>query len=110
MYILKLKTAEKNLFKLYKILIHSDTIYQVFSIKNTKHFHSVIRSPHANKNSQEQFYQVFFKHVVKVNKKQNINFNELKNSLLQDQNIFGSISELKIIQFNSFFKWSIAKW
>ena len=106
MYTLKLKSAEKNCFKFYNSLVSQDISYTVFSIKNKKSFYSVIRSPHANKNSQEQFNLIYFKHILKINT-QNINkqecFYALKHSLLQDQNISGSIYETKKINFFSFF-------
>ena len=106
MYLLKLKSAEKNCFKFYNSLVSQDISYTLFSIKRKKSFYSIIRSPHANKNSQEQFNLIYFKHILKINKctvdTQNT-FCILKNSLLQDQNISGSIYETKKINFFSFF-------
>jgi ribosomal protein S10 len=101
MFTLKLKTAEKNLFKLYQKFINNNIKYSLFSLHKTKHFQSVIRSPHANKNSQEQFQLVYFKHILKIPKENN--FKILKHSLIQDQSISGSIYETKKIKFTSFF-------
>jgi ribosomal protein S10 len=106
MYTLKLKSAEKNCFKFYNSLISQDIPYTLFSIKKKKNFYSVIRSPHANKNSQEQFNLIYFKHILKIkNPKLDTkdSFYSLKHSLLQDQNISGSIYETKKINFFSFF-------
>ena len=103
MYVIKLKTAEKNFLKLYLKSLLTNNKYNLFSLKKTKHFESVIRSPHANKNSQEQFHLVYFKHIIKLSTNNKIQFYEIKQSLFQDYHISGSIQETKTISFNSFF-------
>lgn len=93
-YTLKIKSAEKNCFKVYNYILTQNIKCNVFSIKQTKNSYSVIRSPHANKNSQEQFNLLYYKHIIKI-KTENARFKTLKNSLIQNQNISGSIHEKK---------------
>jgi len=71
-----------------------------------KYFYKVIRSPHVNKNSQEDFNLVYYNYTTKISPKtQALKTLEskIKFFLMQTDLLSGRILKKKTIKFNSFF-------
>ena len=69
---------------------------------------SVLRSPHANKNSQEHFARVYFKHNYCYQTQQKTKIKEFHNDfnkVLKSSYALTAVSQLKVdgVIFNSFF-------